>query len=265
MVSTRKCRSRAAIVGIAAVAVLAPAGAGAEEPVAAPAEQTAPQTAPAGEAAAPQAPAAAGEATPAEAAPPGEAGTTGTTPTPTKAGTAEAAGDKGTAVCGTGGTPDCDKSPYPHPTGSIEVPLDPESVQTGTRSRRRSGRRVATRTRTISFAASIRRLEAAARRGPVNVAKRELVLEDGKVAVELGCLAGSLDRVGEVTLVQVGDRRLELAAGELRCDRLGLVTLELPASPELAKLLEAGDVVRARLVVVIGGRTIRTPVTIAAD
>jgi hypothetical protein len=99
---------------------------------------------------------------------------------------------------------------------------------------------------------------------PVTVADRELVVEDGTIRIEVECLLGSLERDGRLTLTLAGGRKVKLAEGDFRCDRLGMMTVELDAGSRLAKLLKGDRTVRARLTMQFGGHTIQVPVTLAA-
>ena len=249
---------RVAVAALAAT-LLSAVPAVAEEPdasqAALAAEQApaAPPAEPAGEAAGPPAQPA---ADPAATASPSPSRGTGTG----AAQDGDADGDGRETICGGGQAPACEDTDRPHPGGFIEEELEesgpPPPPPPG-------GGPPATASARISrFVAAVRRRTHEP--APVSLSDRKLVVENGKVRIEVECLLGSLERTGRLTLILPGGRQEELAGDDFRCDRLGRMTVELDAGSRLAKLLEGRRTVRARLVVRFGGHTLRAPVTLSA-
>jgi hypothetical protein len=161
---------------------------------------------------------------------------------------------------------DCEQPLFSFPAGSIQERISVERPPEPTPVSRGGGLGPVDAPARAGLAiGALRRLVAAGKRGPVAVAERELVVEDGAIRLDLECLAGSLDRSGGVTLVGLRGGSAELAAARFRCDRIGRIAVELRASPELERLLEGGKEVRARLVVRLGRRTKRVVVTVTAS
>lgn len=108
---------------------------------------------------------------------------------------------------------------------------------------------------------------AEARRHPVAVTQRNLVVEKGQnnkrmIRFALVCKAGSERQIGHVTLTATGRGRTKLATATFRCDQVGPMVVTLRPTRALERLLQDHDAVDARVRIRIRHRTVLARVTI---